>query len=58
MNFAFDYVHDKGLTLEMNYAYTGKDGTCKSAGTDRDVHVSTYSSVPSGDCDQLKARVD
>jgi len=55
MVYGFQYAQSNPLMLEGAYPYTAKDGTCvydKSKGFGK---VSTYSEVPSGDADQLRA---
>ncbi len=55
MDNAFNYVHDHGLTTESSYAYTARDGTCKSATSV--VSLSGHTDVATNSESQLLAAV-
>jgi len=49
MDFGFEYIiKNGGITLEENYGYTAKDGTCKTRQS-KDVQISGYKDVNQGD---------
>jgi cathepsin L len=55
MDNAFQYVEKNPLELETDYAYTGRDGTCKYVAAKGQGKVVSYSDVTPNSADQLKA---
>jgi len=56
MDYAFEYVRDKGLCTESSYPYTGKDGRCESK-CSAAVKISGYTDVPPQDEDAMMQAV-
>jgi C1A family cysteine protease len=54
---AFNYVEAHTQTLEADYPYVGKDGTCKDKSVTGGVKVATYSSVTPQSPSQLMAAI-
>lgn len=55
MDSAFDYVLDHGLSGTKDYAYVGRDQTCKvQKGT---YHMKSYVDIADGDCASLESAV-
>jgi len=56
MDYAFDYIHDHGITTENKYPYHASDQTCS---TNKGAHtISGHVDVPAGDTAQLAAAVN
>lgn len=51
MDYAFQYVIDKGITSELLYPYKAVDQNCKKDGGS--FKISKFTDVDSGDCDSL-----
>jgi len=54
MTNALDYVSKNGISLESNYPYKGRDGTCSYKEEDKAFQNKDFEIVPSSDSDQLK----
>ena len=51
------YVQQNGQTLESNYTYTARDGTCRAQQMTSSVGVTKVNSVPTLSADALKAAI-
>ena len=57
MDHAFDYIKDHSLDSMADYAYTGRNGSCKASGSGNGT-VTAYTDVRSGSPDQLRAALN
>merc|ERR1711959_27046 len=57
MDDGFKYIQAKGDSLESEYPYTGKTGTCNKAKVKSVVHVSGFTDVPASNEAQLETAV-
>lgn len=55
---AFKYAEKHAIELESDYAYKGKDQSCKASSSKGKVSVSTIHTVPNNDVSQLKAALN
>ena len=51
------YVQQNGQTLEQNYTYTARDGTCRASQMTSSVGVTRVNQVPSRSASALKAAI-
>jgi C1A family cysteine protease len=52
-----NYVKQNGQTLEQNYTYTARDGTCRASQMTSSVHVTKVNTVQSRSAAALKAAI-
>jgi len=55
MDYAFEYLENKGQELETDYPYTAQDGTCSWSSSEAKVTVKGYTDVNQTDADLAKA---